>query len=80
MYNYDHVFKYQRKTRMNDGKIDIEKEEGTVPFNVRPQIQSRFNLIRIHIHFLEYGVHKLQSYTLILFQATIMTSTFWHNL
>lgn len=47
MYNYGHVLKYQRKTRMNDGKIDIKKKEGTIPFNVRPQIQSRFNLIRI---------------------------------
>lgn len=80
MYNYGHVFKYQRKARMNAGKIDIKKEEGTVPFNVRTQIQSNFNLIRIHIHFLEYCVHKLQSYTLILFKATIMTSTCWHNL
>lgn len=80
MYNYGHVFKYQRKARMNAGKIDIKKEEGTVPFNVRTQIQSHFNLIRIHIHFLEYCVHKLLSYTLILFKATIMTSIFWHNL
>lgn len=46
MYNYGQVFKYQRKTRMNDGKIDIKKEEGTIPFNVRPQIQSRFNLFK----------------------------------